>query len=62
MAVNQETPKLSIALNGIVLIVEIYGGRQKAIEVRLNPEACKALNLTASKISGLLSQNPFSLK
>lgn len=25
--------------------------------MRLNPEACKALNLTASKISGLLSQN-----
>lgn len=40
-----------------VASVNIYGGRQKAIEVRLNPEACKALNLTASKISGLLSQN-----
>lgn len=38
-----------------VASVNIYGGRQKAIEVRLNPEACKALNLTASKISGLLS-------
>lgn len=40
-----------------VASVNIYGGRQKAIEVRLNPEACKALNLTPSKISGLLSQN-----
>lgn len=40
-----------------VASVNVYGGRQKAIEVRLNPAACKALNLTASKISGLLSQN-----
>ena len=40
-----------------VASVNIYGGRQKAIEIRLNPEACKALNLTPSKISNLLSQN-----
>ena len=40
-----------------VASVNIYGGRQKAIEIRLNPEACKALNLTPAKISTLLSQN-----
>ena len=40
-----------------VASVNVYGGRQKAIEVRLNPETCKALNLTPSKISSLLSQN-----
>lgn len=40
-----------------VASVNIYGGRQKAIEVRLNPDACKALNLTPSKISSLLTQN-----
>ena len=40
-----------------VASVNVYGGRQKAIEVRLNPEACKALNLTAAKVSSLLSQN-----
>lgn len=40
-----------------VASVNIYGGRQKAIEVRLDEEACKALNLTPSKISSLLSQN-----
>lgn len=40
-----------------VASVNIYGGREKAIEIRLNPEACKALNLTPSSISNLLSQN-----
>lgn len=40
-----------------VASVAVYGGRQKAIEVRLDKDACKALNLTPSKISGLLSQN-----
>lgn len=40
-----------------VASVNIYGGRQKAIEIRVDPEACKALNLTSSKIQGLLSQN-----
>lgn len=40
-----------------VASVNIYGGREKAIEIRLNPEACKALNLTPSKISALLTQN-----
>lgn len=30
--------------------VNIYGGREKAIEVQLDPDACKALNLTVSTI------------
>ena len=37
--------------------VNIYGGREKAIEVQLDPDACKALNLTPSAISSLLTQN-----
>lgn len=40
-----------------VASVNIYGGRQKAIEVRLNPEACKGSEPHSFKISGLLSQN-----
>lgn len=40
-----------------VASVNVYGGREKAIEIRLNPEACKALNLTPSFISSLLTQN-----
>lgn len=40
-----------------VASVNIYGGREKAIEIRLNPEACQALDLTPSKISSLLTQN-----
>lgn len=40
-----------------VASVNVYGGREKAIEIRLNPEACRALNLTPSKISSLLTQN-----
>lgn len=37
--------------------VNVYGGREKAIEVQLDPDACKALNLTPSTISGILTQN-----
>jgi multidrug efflux pump subunit AcrB/ABC-type multidrug transport system ATPase subunit len=40
-----------------VAAVNVYGGREKAIEIRLDKEACKALNLTTSRISGLLSSN-----
>lgn len=40
-----------------VASVNVYGGREKAIEVQLNPDACKALNITPSKISNLLMQN-----
>jgi multidrug efflux pump subunit AcrB/ABC-type multidrug transport system ATPase subunit len=35
----------------------IYGGREKAIEVRLDKDACKALNLNTSRIAGLLNSN-----
>lgn len=37
--------------------VNVYGGREKAIEVRLNSDACQALSLTPSGISSLLTQN-----
>ncbi len=37
--------------------VNVYGGREKAIEVQLDPDACKALNLTPSTISSILTQN-----
>lgn len=40
-----------------VASVNIYGGRQRAIEVQLNADACEALNLTPSKISEILGQN-----
>lgn len=40
-----------------VASVNVYGGRERAIEVQLDPDACEALNLTASRISELLSQN-----
>lgn len=40
-----------------VASVNVYGGREKAIEIRLNPEACRALNLTPSSIGTLLTQN-----
>ncbi|MBQ7824309.1 MAG: efflux RND transporter permease subunit, partial [Bacteroidaceae bacterium] len=40
-----------------VASVSVYGGREKAIEIQLDPDACKALNITASRISSLLSQN-----
>ena len=37
--------------------VTVFGGREKAIEVRLDKEACNALNITTSRISQLLSIN-----
>jgi multidrug efflux pump subunit AcrB/ABC-type multidrug transport system ATPase subunit len=37
--------------------VSVYGGREKAIEIQLDPDICKALNLTPAQISGFLSQN-----
>ena len=40
-----------------VAAVNVYGGREKAIEIRLDKEACKALNLTASRITNLLRSN-----
>jgi multidrug efflux pump subunit AcrB/ABC-type multidrug transport system ATPase subunit len=43
-------------INGIAA-VNVYGGREKAIEIQLNPDACKALNLSPTQISSILSQN-----
>jgi multidrug efflux pump subunit AcrB/ABC-type multidrug transport system ATPase subunit len=40
-----------------VAAVNVYGGRGKVIEVQLDTEVCKALNLTPSRIGSLLSQN-----
>lgn len=40
-----------------VASVNIWGGRQKAIEVQLDKDACLALNLTPSQISSILTQN-----
>jgi multidrug efflux pump subunit AcrB/ABC-type multidrug transport system ATPase subunit len=37
--------------------VNIYGGREKAIEVRLDKDACRALNLNTSGLARLLSSN-----
>lgn len=40
-----------------IAAVNVYGGRERAIEVQLDPEMCKALNLTPGSISSILSQN-----
>ena len=48
-------PKLE-TIDGIAS-VSVYGGREKAIEILLDPHAAKALNLTPSQITGLLTQN-----
>lgn len=40
-----------------VASLAVYGGRQKAIEIRINEDAAQALNLTPAKISALLAQN-----
>jgi multidrug efflux pump subunit AcrB/ABC-type multidrug transport system ATPase subunit len=40
-----------------IATVNVYGGRERAIEIQLEPKICKALNLTPSRISSLLSQN-----
>lgn len=37
--------------------VTIMGGRQKSIEVIVDPERCKALNITTSTISRAISSN-----
>ena len=38
-----------------VAAVNVYGGRAKAIEIRLDKNACKALNLTTSRIASMLN-------
>ena len=40
-----------------IAAVQVYGGRQRAIEIQLDREAGKALNITPSRISNLLSSN-----
>lgn len=40
-----------------VVDVSVYGGREHAIEIQLNREACNALNLTPSRVSSMLSNN-----
>ena len=40
-------------IDGIAAI-NIFGGREKAIEIRIDKEACKALNLTTSSIANML--------
>lgn len=40
-----------------VAAVTVMGGRQKSIEILLNQEKCKALNITASQISSLINKN-----
>ena len=49
--------KITTELENIdgIAAVSVFGGREKAIEVRVDVEACKALNLTTSSISRLLS-------
>jgi multidrug efflux pump subunit AcrB/ABC-type multidrug transport system ATPase subunit len=37
--------------------IQVYGGRQKAIEIRLDKEACKSLNITTGTISNVLRRN-----
>jgi multidrug efflux pump subunit AcrB len=37
--------------------VNVYGGRQKSIEVQLNMDICKAYNITAASIRNKISQN-----
>ncbi len=37
--------------------VSVFGGQQKTVEIRLDKEACKALDLTPARISSLLSSN-----
>lgn len=40
-----------------IAAVRVFGGRERAIEVQLDREASKALNLTPSRISSLLNSN-----
>jgi multidrug efflux pump subunit AcrB len=37
--------------------VQIYGGQQKSIEVRLNEKACRAYGITMSQVTNLLNNN-----
>ena len=37
--------------------VQVYGGKENSIEVRLNKKACKSLDITIGQISTLLNSN-----
>jgi multidrug efflux pump subunit AcrB/ABC-type multidrug transport system ATPase subunit len=37
--------------------VQVYGGQQKSIEVRLNEKACKAYGITMAQVTNLLNNN-----
>ncbi|MDR1223597.1 MAG: efflux RND transporter permease subunit [Tannerella sp.] len=56
---NVVDEKITAELENIdgVAGVNVYGGREKAIEVRLDKEACKALNLNTARIANLLNSN-----
>jgi multidrug efflux pump subunit AcrB/ABC-type multidrug transport system ATPase subunit len=56
---NVVDEKITAELENIdgVAAANVYGGRGKAIEIRLDKEVCKALNLTTSRISVLLNSN-----
>lgn len=40
-----------------IAAVNVYGGKQKSIEIILDTKACEAYNLTAGRIRSVLSQN-----
>ena len=43
-----------------IAAVNVYGGKQKSIEVILDTKACEAYHITAGKVRSLLSQNSSS--
>ncbi|MDR2472340.1 MAG: efflux RND transporter permease subunit [Tannerella sp.] len=54
--VDEDVAKHLENIDGVAA-VNVFGGRQKAIEVRLDKDACKALNITTSRVSQLLNAN-----
>ena len=49
------SPKLE-NIDGVAS-VSVFGGREKAVEILLDPKAAEALNLTPNRITSLLTQN-----
>jgi multidrug efflux pump subunit AcrB/ABC-type multidrug transport system ATPase subunit len=49
------TPELE-NINGIAS-VQVFGGQQKSIEVRLNEKACKAYGISMAQVTNLLNNN-----
>lgn len=54
--VNEEVVADLENIDGIAA-VQVYGGRERAIEIQLDKEAGKALNINPSRISSLLNSN-----